>query len=61
MMCALFQAGPAAAQGTQAGPIAPGRVEAASVMAVGAAATGVIAEVAVQEGERIHAGQLLVP
>ena len=40
---------------------APGRVEGAKdTMAVGTAASGVIAEVLVHNGERVHAGQLLV-
>src|SRR4051794_38272897 len=49
-----------AAAGTAAAQTVPGRVEAASIMAIGTAATGVIAQVAVQEGERVRAGQLLV-
>jgi HlyD family secretion protein len=40
---------------------APGRVEGAKdIMSVGTAASGVIAEVFVHNGERVHAGQLLV-
>jgi len=41
--------------------IAPGKVEGAGpVMTIGTAATGVIAELAVREGERVAANQLLV-
>jgi multidrug resistance efflux pump len=47
------------------GPIAsfsaPGRVEGAKdIMSIGTAASGVVAEVLVHNGERVHAGQLLV-
>jgi HlyD family secretion protein len=39
---------------------APGRLEAGSTMPIGAAVSGVIAEVLVHEGDRVAAGQLLV-
>jgi HlyD family secretion protein len=52
----------ATAQSTAPGTFsAPGRVEGAKdAMSVGTAATGVVAAVLVHDGERVHAGQLLV-
>jgi multidrug resistance efflux pump len=52
----------ASAQSTAPGTFsAPGRVEGAKdAMSVGTAATGVVAAVLVHDGERVHAGQLLV-
>jgi multidrug resistance efflux pump len=52
--------GPGAAQVEKPVIIAPGRVEAGATMPLGAAVSGVIAEVRVHEGERVAAGQVLV-
>jgi HlyD family secretion protein len=63
-LAALWCSVPCFASAQSAAPStfsAPGRVEGAKdMMSVGTAATGAVAEVLVHNGERVHAGQLLV-
>jgi HlyD family secretion protein len=58
-LCAACDATPAQVA-DKAVVTAPGRLEAGSTMPVGAAVSGVVAEVLVHEGERVAAGQVLV-
>ena len=60
LAAALCAACNASAQVDKPVVTAPGRLEAGSSMPIGAAASGVIAEVLVHAGERVTAGQLLV-
>src|SRR5262245_4311291 len=61
LVWAVCCASPAVPQGSGIVATAPGRVEGADgVMPIGTAATGIIRELPVHEGERVRSGQLLV-